>query len=512
MKKLITISLLASLVLSAAGCTQKTGTDDAMNVEMMVVNDSKNNDQADYAIVKLFKERFNIDLTLTQNSINAHLEKLKLLAASDELPDIISPLPEAESKNYGSKGALVPVDEHLDIMPNLKKYLDGDKVVYTSMLANDGHLYSIPKINLIPEYKWISMIRADLVEEVGMEMPTTMAELIDVLTAIKEKHPEIEGVVSRDKMNFLQSYGIMYNTSIGMYYDKASDKWVYGPTNAGYRELVRDFNTLHKGGLLDKEFFTASLEMWEEKMVNGSGVFTVDWGSRASMANANHMTVKPEDKSFKWELIMPLTSENNTEKRLNQSQTIGTWSAFGVSSKVKNPEKLLGAIDYLYTQEGAELLQWGIRDKEFTEENGRKKFLPHIKTSYNPDGEEVLSETQGINSPHFMRLMQNDGISALPEDLQSFMKEVEESGIETFETNYKIQLTFTEDEEDRIRVITTNLDTFVSENTINFIIGEKPLDEYDSFVAQMKESGAGELEEIYQTAYARYRELAKEIE
>lgn len=512
MKKIITLSLAAALILSAAGCTQKTSTEDTMNVEMMVVNDSKNNDTANYAIVKLFKEKFNIDLTLTQNSITAHLEKLKLLAASNELPDIISPLPETESKNYGTKGALIPVDEYIDNMPNLKKYLDNDKVVYASMLASDGHLYSIPKINLIPEYKWISMIRADLVEETGKNLPTTMAELIDVLTAIKEKHPEIEGVVSRDKMNFLQSYGIMYNTSIGMYYDKITDKWVYGPTNAGYKELVRDFNILNERGLLDKEFFTASLEKWEEKMVNGTGVFTVDWGSRASMANQNHLTVKPDDKTFKWELIMPLTTESNTGKRLNQSQTIGTWSAYGVSSKVKNPEKLLEAIDYLYTDEGAEYLQWGVKDKEFTVENGRKKFLPHIWANYNPDGQEVLSETQGINSPHFVRLAQDDGISTLPEDLQSFMKEIENTGVETFETNYKIQLTFNEEEEDRIRVITTNLDTFVSENTINLIIGEKPMTEYDSFVAQMKEAGAAELESIYAAAYNRYLELAKGIE
>lgn len=512
MKKFIGITLAAILTLGAAGCAGSGSNDDAMNVEMMVCNDSKNNDQANYNIVKLFKEKFNINLTLIQNSINGHLEKMKLLAASNELPDIISPLPEAEAKNYGSKGALIAVDEYIDKMPNLKGYLDTDKIVYTSMLANDGHLYSMPKINLIPEYKWISMIRTDLVKEVGKEIPTTMDELIDVLTAIKEKHPEIDGVVSRDKMNFLQSYGIMYNTSIGMYYNAELDKWEYGPLNSGYRELVGDFNTMHQRGILDKEFFTASLEKWEEKMVNGSGVFTVDWGSRANTANENHKKTNPDDTAFKFELIMPLTSENSTKQRLNISQKIGTYSAFGVSSKVKNPEKLLEAIDYLYTDEGAEYLQWGEKDVDFTEENGLKKFLPHVKMGYNPEGTEVLSETKGVNSAHFMRLTKNDGISTLPDDLQEFMTNIENSDVETFETNYKIQLTFNEEEEDRIRVITTNLDTFVSENTINLIIGTKSMSEYDAFVEQMKAEGAAELETIYAAAYERYLELAKGIE
>ena len=148
MKKVLCFALTLMIVLGAVGCNNGAQNESTVKAELMVVNESKNNDPANYMIVKLFKEKFNIDLTLTQNAINGHLEKLKLLAASNELPDIISPLPETESKSYGPKGALIPIVEHLDGMPNLKKYLDQDKIVYASMMANDGHAVSYTHLTL----------------------------------------------------------------------------------------------------------------------------------------------------------------------------------------------------------------------------------------------------------------------------------------------------------------------------------------------------------------------------
>lgn len=512
-KKILTGILVLAMAAGLFGCAQtgEIAEDETLKLEMMVCNDGEDNDINNYMIVKLFREKFNIDLTLTQNSITSHLEKLDLLAAANELPDIISPLPETQSKNYGSKGALVAVDEYLDMMPEFRKYLEMDKVVYTSMLANDGHLYSMPKINLVPEYKYCSIIRSDLVEEVGMEVPTTMEELIEVLAAIKEKHPEIVGAVNADKMNFLQAYGVIYNTNNDMFYDKQQDKWVYGPTNDGYRELVEDFYEMNQKGVLDKEFFTASTEQWEEKMVGGTGVFTLYWVNRASMENEAHKALYPDDTDFNLQLIMPLTTNSYTTKRINRTQEIGTYTSYGVSSKVKDVERVMKAINYLYTDEGANALQWGVEGEHYTIENGDKKFMDYVKTSYNPNGTENLSATQGINSQHFMRVINNDGISTLYPDAQEYMEAVENSDVEVYESNYKIQLTFTEEETDQIRVIQTNLETFVEENTINFMIGTKPLSEYDSFIEAAKAAGAEQLEQIYAEAYARYLKLAEGV-
>ena len=68
-------------------------------------------------------------------------------------------------------------------------------------------------------------------------------------------------------------------------------------------------------------------------------------------------------------------------------------------------------------------------------------------------------------------------------------------------------MSFTQDQYDRIQEIATTLQTFVDENTVKFITGEKPLDQYKAFAAECEKLGAKELERIYADAYATWKKL-----
>ena len=161
-------------------------------------------------------------------------------------------------------------------------------------------------------------------------MPKTMEELTLVLEKIKAIHPEITGVVSRNQINSLTAFGVMYKTAMGMIYDNVSDRWIYAPMYDGYKEMVTDLNTLHGKDLLDKEFFTASTEQWEEKLVNKTGVFTIDWPARAKMEEDAYKLLHPEDSVFDLQLMLPLTTKNSPEMRINTSQVVGSSSAYAV--------------------------------------------------------------------------------------------------------------------------------------------------------------------------------------
>ena len=65
-------------------------------------------------------------------------------------------------------------------------------------------------------------------------------------------------------------------------------------------------------------------------------------------------------------------------------------------------------------------------------------------------------------------------------------------------------LTFTNDESDRIKQLKTVIDTVAAEATVKFVLGQKPISEWDAYVAQIKNMGVDELIQIHQTAYARY--------
>ena len=169
------------------------------------------------------------------------------------------------------------------------------------------------------------------------------------------------------------------------------------------------------------------------------------------------------------------------------------------------------AINYLYTDEGATLLQWGKEGSEFEVIDGKKKFLPHIYTSYNSEGSVNAGAVYGVAASHLQRLNRDDGVSNLSEEVAEYDRVVKETITDRFETNYGISLTFTDEQSDEIRRILADLETYVTENSINMIFGSKPLSEYDSFVQNIKEMGGNSLEEIYKDAYAKYTSMNKEV-
>jgi len=62
------------------------------------------------------------------------------------------------------------------------------------------------------------------------------------------------------------------------------------------------------------------------------------------------------------------------------------------------------------------------------------------------------------------------------------------------------------EESNEMSLITTDLETYVEENIVLFILGDKPLDEFDEFVDQVKAMNIDRCVEITQESYDRYLE------
>lgn len=484
------------------------GKDDAedkgeVTIEFMLLNNKGASDD-DFLPKKIFKEKFNVDAKFILNTREAHMEKLNLAISSNQLPDVICPILDTNAKDIGPKGALIALDEHYDQVPNFEKYIKEKPEIYTACLAADDHIYFLPRFSEVSDFKKVPLIREDLVKEVGKEIPETFDELKDVLVAIKEQHPDISGIVSRDQVNFVNMYAAFYNTDSAIYYNHKTDKWEYGPLYAGFEELIRDMQDMWAAGVVDKDFFTASTEQWEEKMIAGSGVFTIDYGVRATNANNGHKKLNPDDETFNWTLMMPLTTKNMPEKRLNVAQSVGTWTSWGISSDTQYLDRILEIVDFMYTDEAATLFQWGIEGEHYTVENGKKKFMPDIRASYNPEGTIEADNQLGINNNNFMRVTKDDGVSGFEEDVQKMFDRYRKE-VELYENNYNVFLTFDEDQQDELNDLSVNLGTIVSENIVNFITGERDLAEFEDFKQELIDNGAQRVEEIYAEAYENYK-------
>ncbi|GKX29772.1 sugar ABC transporter substrate-binding protein [Vallitalea longa] len=480
-----------------------------IDIEFMLLN-NKNNAGEDFIINNIMKDKFNINIKFNCNTKDAHMEKLQLLVASDKLPDIISPVPGDLGKEIGAKGALIALDEHFDAMPNFEKKVKQDPNIYASLLASDGHIYNLPRFSEKIQFKSVPIIRKDLVEEVNMEIPKDFDQLHTVLKAIKEKHPDMVGMVNRNKMNFLWAYGVHYNTNQSVFYDINKEKWTYGPLNEGFKELVEDFNGFWEDGLMDQEFFTASRQQWEEKLLDETGVFTIDYASRARTETEAYRKLHPDNQDFQLSAIMPLTTNYYEKPRLNIAETVGIWTSFGVGAHTKHLDRVLEMIDYMYSDEAATLIQWGEEGKHYIVDNDMKQYVKEIKAPYNPEGTIDGENDLGLNHNRLMRIEKDDGYEEFIDGYTDMLEKYKEE-VEMFENNYRINLTFTEEELEEKAEIETNLLTYVEETSLKFITGETSMSDYDKFVEYLEGHGGNRLEEIYATAYDRYNEKVSNL-
>ena len=67
------------------------------------------------------------------------------------------------------------------------------------------------------------------------------------------------------------------------------------------------------------------------------------------------------------------------------------------------------------------------------------------------------------------------------------------------------QLYVLDTESDKDADIQTNLSTYVEEQTIKFITGERSLDEFDAYVQQLKDFGIEDALKFRNDAYKRYK-------
>jgi len=94
--------------------------------------------------------------------------------------------------------------------------------------------------------------------------------------------------------------------------------------------------------------------------------------------------------------------------------------------------------------------------------------------------------------------------------MASYTTEAELECIEIWKTGRTgtntIQGKNTSEESQEYNQIAGDIGTAAAEQSLRFVTGERSLDEYDSFIADLERMGLGRMQELRQAAYDRYLE------
>lgn len=427
-------------------------------------------------------------------------EKFNVAIMGKELPDMMMGKSIDVLNEYGLKGAFIPLEDLIaEYAPNINARLD-DRAK-KMITASDGHIYALPRFGQ-ERLRTAWLIRKDWLDDLGLEVPTTTDEWIEVLKAFKENDPGNAGDRLVPMMNRSgSSVFLLYSApTFGLHpenYTKMGDSYVLNATTDEYKNMVEFYRTLYAEGLFDKEFVTTSSKQWEEAISAGYVGAFVDFASRSDTFTS---VLKQQDPDAEFVVAAPPVGPTGAQGVPSYSDILTTTSV-AISKDCENVEAALAWLDYLYSEDGAWLTSVGIEGLTYTgvDENGAPIWTDEIKN--NPNNMTITSK-YGIQQQMCPRVVTPYEIELIQGPLALEGKKL----CEPYFVEPYTPVQYTKEESAQMTNYNTAVTPIVNQYTDQFISGVIPMSDWDKFQSELEAAGAKQMGEIFTAARARLGE------
>lgn len=342
-------------------------------------------------LLEEFKKQTGIELKVNQPAHNQYNEKVSLMFASNDLPDIME-MNSSLMASFGANGALydmTKVVENSSVLKTVdKKFKDALKV--------DGKLYGFP-INA--GNGPITYIRKDWLDKNNLKVPTNYDEFIKVLKVFANdpdgngKQDTIAytapGIITTDSALPADSYVREFFQDASPNYIQKNGKWVDGMLEPEMKAALQRLKDAHSAGLLDKEIITNKTSTCQDKFNAGKvGVFTYwagDWNAQLE----DNLKKSVADGSV---LAMPAISGVKYIERAP--------IALAIPSKNKNPEGIFKYfIEYMHDNGKGELLfSRGVEGVHYKSADGKYERLPDLSNKAVPFAKAFIGPGLHVNT------------------------------------------------------------------------------------------------------------------
>lgn len=513
-KLLSVLSLVLALVMFASACSSnssngstsngstggnkdnETETAAKVNVRLMRGENSAQVLKLDTPVIREIAKQTGVSIDLEPVPGSNYADKKQTLLATNNIPDVMG----VESSNvfeFAHTGMFVAISDYLDQMPNLSKIIEENQEIKN--LYVDGKLYSLP----ITEAFKIQggkalMIRTDIIEELGMNTPATFDELYDTLKAMKNAYPDSYPFTTRG-MSFMDAFSVGMGSGYGMTYDDTDNSYFYGTNKAEFKEVLTYLNRLYDDGLLDPDFAINTKENWDERLSSGRSFFFYDNNSFA--VNYNKVLAET-DENAKFDRIPYLTNSKGEKKGWLYPKG---WLVdnYVISSKTKNIDAVIQMFDWMYGPEGTIVTNYGVLGESYEMVDGKPQMLPSIIEKYSTasDPTRVMLSELGAG---LLGLAVNVDEGPIKQgsdpDLVRWGEELTNDPGAYYQQS--LRPAFTEEENNRLKEITTKT-SVLEQDVVKFIIGSKPLSDFEKWADDLTKAGVNDMEDIYNAALAR---------
>lgn len=442
------------------------------------------------------------------------------MASGSNLPDIvnISALDNTTVLNLAKQGVL------LDLNPLIEKYSNGNiKKMYDQEIpyarktttSPDGNMYWFSNLHN-KTYKGTQpapvsltmLLRKDWLEKLNLQVPANAEEYLQTLKTMREKDANGNGqqdeVLVYDPGSFSGAIAQWFGLGTDISAVDVENKKVVSPWyQDGIKDYFRYLQRLAKEGVLDTSLIGATGEQRQQKMTENKVASLTDY----NLETYQEPTIKGGGEFLP---LMPLPAAEGITPAAQLEPPFLVWQKYAITKDCKNVEAAIKFFDTIYSERYADLLYWGIEGQTYKkDENGAKVYI-------NNGSDEELAKTGQVNGNKLFgdTVFPRVQFANLESELVSVPKHKADNELSIL--NYKPYfvnmnnnyLAIPDDQQLETKTkILTNLNTYSAELATKLALGQKSLDDWDQYIAELKKLGLDQLLEIDQQLLNRYNSI-----
>lgn len=342
--------------------------------------------------IQYLEDRLNVNLEIEVISGMSKEEKIATMIASGDYADIMFRVDERMIE----AGALIPLDDLLesdgqDILKawgtslNKLRYPADSKVYWIGSPKNRPEELTDPGACLLVQY--------DVLEKLGWPEIKTLDDVHQALKDYLAMVPDLNGTSFIPWGIWADSWG--YNQTVNnpalwingftddsdAYIDQQTFDVTYFNTTDYFKTYLKYLNTLYNEGMLSENAFITKYDEFNSQVASGRVLATI---YNANLMSEPEAALRAAGMPERCYARFPVVLDESIQDRSNvycESYDNGV----GISVNCKEPELAMKVLNYIASNEGNVLLNWGIEGVHYDVIDGKRVWKDEVKNQYASD-------------------------------------------------------------------------------------------------------------------------------
>ncbi|MCR8655908.1 extracellular solute-binding protein [Paenibacillus endoradicis] len=300
---------------------------------------------------RIYEEELGIKITYDwivkgASTSDQYVQKINMTLASGALPDVI-PVDATQLKQLADSDQIEDLTEIYEkyASPLTKEVLSQEGTSPFDAVTFDGKLMAIPQLESSIERSMYIWIRTDWLEHLELQPPKTIADVLAISKAFKEKDPDQNGQndtyglgITKDLWGGamgLEGFMAAYNAYPNMWIENGEGELVFGSVQPEVKKSLQILQAMHANGEIDQEFGIKDGGKVSEQIA--AGKIGLEYGEQWNSIWPLQLN-RNNDPNAQWQAF-PIVSESGENPKVPLK--FSTTRFFAVKKGIEHPEAVI---------------------------------------------------------------------------------------------------------------------------------------------------------------------------